>query len=286
MLLLDESSPGTEDPRLLRAALKTLEETSRTFFIPISRMPGVLQNAVGSAYLCLRAIDEIEDHPTLPVLLKTRLLRNISHTIQASSGKVRATDLLVASKEFANQLPMVTKRLSDWMSVAPASIAYRIWDTVASMAERMAGWVEDAFCIQSEADLDRYTMCVAGAVGLMLSDLWAWFDGTQSDRAKSIGFGRGLQAVNILRNRSEDLRRGVDFFPTGWGQNEMFAYAGRNLALADVYLAELPIGSAYQFCRIPLELAHATLEAMKAGRPKLERGEVLSLLGKLDAAGV
>ena len=43
-----------------------LEETSRTFYIPISRLPGGLQQAVGSAYLCLRAIDEIEDHAACP----------------------------------------------------------------------------------------------------------------------------------------------------------------------------------------------------------------------------
>ena len=40
-------------------ALKTLRETSRTFYIPISRLPGGLQDAVGSAYLCMRAIDEV-----------------------------------------------------------------------------------------------------------------------------------------------------------------------------------------------------------------------------------
>jgi len=40
-----------------KSALKVLEETSRTFYIPIVKLPGKVQEAVASAYLCLRAID-------------------------------------------------------------------------------------------------------------------------------------------------------------------------------------------------------------------------------------
>src|SRR5260221_9980207 len=66
-------------------ALDTLKETSRTFFIPISRLPAGLLDAVMSGYLCLRAIDEVEDHPRLDNHTKaidrksTRL--NSSHTV-------------------------------------------------------------------------------------------------------------------------------------------------------------------------------------------------------------
>jgi farnesyl-diphosphate farnesyltransferase len=40
-----------------KSALKVLEETSRTFYIPIAKLPEQAQEAVASAYLCLRAID-------------------------------------------------------------------------------------------------------------------------------------------------------------------------------------------------------------------------------------
>lgn len=40
-----------------KSALKILEETSRTFFIPIMRLPPQCQEAVAAAYLQLRAID-------------------------------------------------------------------------------------------------------------------------------------------------------------------------------------------------------------------------------------
>ena len=46
-------------------ALNVLEETSRTFYLPIVQLPESLQEAVASGYLLMRAIDEIEDHPEL-----------------------------------------------------------------------------------------------------------------------------------------------------------------------------------------------------------------------------
>jgi farnesyl-diphosphate farnesyltransferase len=279
MLSFVDAGSGAEDPVLRDEALRMLKETSRTFYIPISRLPDRLLEAVTSGYLCLRAIDEIEDHPTLKPQSKSRLLRNISRTIQSSGKRLRVEDLQVSSREFLSKIPQVTVRIPDWLAFAPGDIAHRIWDTTATMADRMADWVESGFAVHTEADLDRYTMGVAGAVGLLLSDLWAWYDGTQTDRGNAIGFGRGLQSVNILRNRDDDLKRGVDFFPDGWGDVQMFAYSRRNLSLADEYIAELPPGPVLEYCRIPLVLAYATLDAMEQGRPKLVRSEVMQLLG-------
>ena len=41
---------------------------------------------------------------------------------------------------------------------------------------------------------------MAGTVGLLLSEIWEWAEGIVTERKYAIGFGRGLQAVNILRN--------------------------------------------------------------------------------------
>jgi farnesyl-diphosphate farnesyltransferase len=146
------------------------------------------------------------------------------------------------------------------------------------MADRMAYWADNNWTIKTESDLDRYTFSVAGAVGLLLSDLWAWYDGTQTNRMQAVGFGRGLQAVNILRNHTDDLVRGVDFYPEGWSKDAMQAYARRNLALADAYTNALPEGPALMFCQIPLLLAHGTLDALSNGKEKLSRSDVLALI--------
>lgn len=263
---------------LYKDSLEVLKETSRTFYVPISRLPQGLQEAVASAYLCMRAIDEVEDHPTLDNAIKAKVLRSISSTLQTGTDGFAGDAFDAAFAPYQTALPEVTLRVREWALLPPATIAPRIWDATAAMADRMANWAEINWAIHTESDLDRYTFSVAGAVGLILSDLWAWYDNTQTSRTEALGFGRGLQAVNILRNHRDDLDRGVNFYPDGWTEAEMQVYARRNLALADAYTAALPDGPALDFCKLPLALAHATLDALTQGKEKLTRLEVMALI--------
>lgn len=264
--------------------LDMLRRTSRTFFIPISRLPGGLQEAITSGYLCMRAIDEIEDHLTLDKLTKVRQLRAISELLQAQTT-VEAFAHDAFARVFAAapvKQPEVTRRLSEWACLAPATIAPRIWDATAAMAERMAHWVETDWTIHTEADLDRYTFGVAGAVGLLVCDIGAWI-GLQMHRVPALHFGRGLQAVNIMRNRKVDVARGVDFFPSGWSLADMERYARHHLAQADAYARTLPAVPFTYFIQIPLALAIATLDALARGEEKLSREAVLALTQQMEA---
>jgi farnesyl-diphosphate farnesyltransferase len=267
-------------------ALQILKDTSRTFYIPISILPSGLQEAVASAYLCMRAIDQIEDDPDLDNRTKKHLLQNISLTLQAGVDGFPLDAFSVGFKGYESSLQEVSLRIREWSILAPESIAPRIWDATAAMADRMAYWADRNWKIETEADLDRYTFSVAGSVGLLLSDLWNWYDGTQSNRTQAIAFGRGLQAVNILRNNSEDLTRGVNFFPMGWNNENLQDYARRHLILADAYTNSLPDGPALQFCQIPLALAHGTLDALANGKEKLSRSDVVSLIETLMGVNV
>lgn len=262
--------------------LRVLKETSRTFFIPIVRLPGILQETIGSAYLCMRAIDEIEDHPTLDNTTKAFLLHRLSWAMQARAGNPEAPkeDLLkTVFSSYQRILPEVTLRLSDWLAKVPTGIAPRVWDATISMADRMAYWVEHNWEIITEADLDSYTFSVAGAVGLLICDVWTWFDGSQIDREAAIQFGRGLQSVNILRNRAEDAGRGVNFYPAGWSHQQMFAYARKHIEAAKASIAGTPAQSFRCLVDIPLALADATLNALENGQPKLTRSQVLQIVG-------
>lgn len=259
-------------------ALEILKETSRTFYIPISRLPSGLLEAVASAYLCMRAIDEIEDHPTLNNFTKAKLLRRLSLNLQAASDNSQVQDFSKGLITQEDLLPEVSLRIGEWCLLAPTHIAPRVWDATAAMADRMAYWSESNWNIETKEDLDSYTFSVAGAVGLLLSDLWAWYNNTQTNRMYAIGFGRGLQSVNILRNHQEDKTRGVDFFPNNWDTRQMQAYARHNLHLADCYTKSLPPGPVFDFCQIPLTLAYGTLKVMALGQEKLTRNDVLALI--------
>ena len=264
--------------------LKILEETSRTFYIPIVRLPPGLQEAVAAAYLSMRAVDEIEDHPGLNPQDKATILQSVSFALQGqhSIDKFRHEDL---SEAFQGHplLPEVTLRLGEWATLAPGDIAPRIWEATAAMAERMAMWARRGWSVVTRTDLDRYTFSVAGAVGLLLCDLWGWFEGMQPERSVAVSFGRGLQAVNILRNRKDDLSRGVDFYPDGWGDKDMETYARDNLSASDKYSDTFP--ALYKsFIAIPHALAVATLDARSAGIPKLSRTTVLQIVSQFDQA--
>lgn len=267
---------------LRERGLETLKQTSRTFYIPIVRLPQELQDAVASAYLCMRAIDEIEDTPDLDNQIKAQLLRSVSLRFQEVTDSDSYARIGSDLTEYGSILPDVSLQIGEWASLAPKSIAPRICDATAAMADRMAYWAEQNWTITTEADLDRYTFSVAGAVGLLLSDLWSWYDGTTTDRTQAIAFGRGLQAVNIVRNQDEDIQRGVSFVPDGWTNKDVQAYARKQLKQANLYIESLPKGSpALSFCQIPYVLAKGTLDAIAIGKPKLTRHDVISLVEKV-----
>jgi farnesyl-diphosphate farnesyltransferase len=272
---MNESSASA----LHKEAFVILEETSRTFFIPISYLTDGLKEAVAAAYLCMRAIDEIEDDPELPAEIKHKLLIEISDLLKKPTFD--ETTLKNLYEPYQTYLTEVTLRLADWLKLCPPPLTDRIAEATSIMAQGMAKWVKRDWQVRSEEDLDDYTYYVAGLVGVMLSDIWEWHDNTQTDRDLAIAFGRGLQSVNILRNRSEDKDRGVSFFPDGWSEDEMFSYARRNLALGDAYIKSLKSGSILHFCEIPLALAHGTLDGLSQGREKISRAEVKDIVNKI-----
>lgn len=263
---------------LQKESMVMLKETSRTFFIPISFLDPTLKKTVGSAYLCMRAIDELEDHPELDDSIKSELLRRTSKMLQLPFDREAYEAML---KPYAHMLPEVSLRLADWISVCPPEITPKVLESTAEMAEGMAKWVDRKFLILTREDLDDYTYYVAGLVGTMLSDLWKWHDDIDTDPELAIGFGRGLQAVNMLRNLDEDRERGVSFVPEGWTRDDMFNYANENLAQADLYVKSIKNKRILMFCKVPLALAHSTLKALKSGREKMSRTEVEGIVEQL-----
>ncbi|WP_240376760.1 squalene/phytoene synthase family protein [Bacillus piscicola] len=260
-------------------AMRVLKETSRTFYIPISLLVPTLKKTVGSAYLCMRAIDEIEDHEGLSPETKQHLLSAVSKMLLEREFDECAYTALLAP--YQAQLPEVTLRLGDWISFCPTEIRDKVKGSTSEMAAGMAEWTAKDWRIGTEEDLDDYTYYVAGLVGVMLSDIWEWYDGTRTDRDLAIAFGRGLQSVNILRNQEEDHERGVEFFPDGWQREDMFCYARRNISLADEYMKSLHTRNIRLFCKIPLSLAKRTLKALQRGDEKMSRQEVEEVVEQL-----
>ncbi len=264
--------------QLQKDANNILKQTSRTFYVPITLLKSPLKQTVGSAYLCMRAVDEIEDHVELNVQTKQHLLRSISALLQHPFNDQAYRELL---RPYESLLPEVTVRLGDWIRLCPDGIVDNVKESTSIMAAGMADWAEKGWHIKTKEDLDDYTYYVAGLVGVMLSDIWKWYDGTETDHELAIGYGRGLQAVNILRNQDEDSERGVNFVPNGWNRDDMFHYTESNLAQADEYMKAIKTRNILLFCRIPLALAKRTVKALKEGREKISRDEVETIVEEM-----
>lgn len=100
-------------------ALKTLQKTSRTFYIPIVRLPEGLQEAVTSAYLCMRAIDEVEDHPQMDPATKIEILTRISCSVQSINSNTKREEIAAVLEPYKDILPEVSYHFADWAFLAP-----------------------------------------------------------------------------------------------------------------------------------------------------------------------
>lgn len=266
---------------LYKEAMQVLKDTSRTFYIPITFLKNDLKLSVAAAYLAMRAIDEIEDHENLSNDVKFDLLSATSALLKGEFDAA-AYDTLLAP--YASELPEVTLRLADWVLFCPEGSRPIVQASTSEMAFGMAKWSKANWQVHTREDLDDYTYYVAGLVGTMLSEIWEWGAGIKTDRDLAIGYGRGLQAVNILRNQHEDMdERGVSFVPDGWTRDDLFAYAEENLAKGDLYMKDINKRTVLLFCRLPLALAHKTLKAMQEGREKMSRAEVEQTVEEVQA---
>lgn len=249
--------------------------TSRTFYLPIRQLPPVLHEAVASSYLCLRAIDEIEDHPSLSAETKVQLLRAIDRVLQTDSA---GEGIGVVLRPHGDTLPEVTMRLAAWVGYAPADIRARVMETTSVMAARMADWAECNWHMADEECFERYTFAMAGSVGLLLCDLWDWHDNVSTNRTAGVDYGRMLQAVNIRKDLVMDAQRGMTFLPDTWTVTDLDAYIERKAVAADRYVTALPAGPIRVFSMIPFELARATAASFKNGRGKISREEVATIM--------
>lgn len=263
------------DKALINDAMRVLKATSRTFYIPITFLQKDLKLSVGAAYLVMRALDEIEDNedPSITLDMKYDMLMATQALLEQDEFDNDAYQAILAPVK--DKMPEVTIRMAEWIQVCPEGSRYIIKRSAAEMAGGMAKWAKANWVIKTREDLDDYTYYVAGLVGVMLSDLWEWKHGLVTDRALATDYGRGLQAVNILRNQEEDMdERGVSFVPDGWTRDDLFAYADEKLANGDAYIASLDKRTISMFAKLPLALAHKTLSALKEGREKMSRAEV------------
>jgi farnesyl-diphosphate farnesyltransferase len=204
-----------------------LPRVSRTFAICIRLLPPELEHSVLIAYLLCRIADTVEDSTQLVPIEKKRLLARFSDCLDdrgpdAAPLEVAFADVSTDDELLARQADRVLREFRRLPERQQSAVRPWVKEMCSGMAE-FAGDTEsdsraEAAAISTVQDLERYCYYVAGTVGHLLTELFGQHAAVTDQRyarMKSLAtsFGLGLQLTNIIKDISDDRRRGRSFVP-------------------------------------------------------------------------
>lgn len=296
----------------LDLARRLLPEVSRTFAPSIELLPDGLRDAVRTGYLLCRIVDTIEDEPGLPYAARSALFDAFDRALADDTTSVarleHLSDLLVqapgAEQELAVNAGAVFRLFRGLSDAQRAAIQPHVLELSAGMREyALREAHEGRLTLLDVHDLERYCYYVAGTVGHLLTELFLLHVPDASPavaarvRTHAIGFGVGLQLVNIVKDIAEDAERGVCFVPEALLADagltvgrlldplsrpaalvvvrSLCARARTHLTRAVHYTRAWPADTAVDvrtFCLVPLALALATLTEVERGADTLVPG--------------
>jgi farnesyl-diphosphate farnesyltransferase len=200
-----------------------LRGVSRSFYLTIRLLPSPVREPIALGYLLARASDSIADTSAAELASRVEALG------QLRAGKIASTAVeALAGKQSVPAEVELLRRLPDLLKTLERSPAREriewVWAHILRGQifdlERFNGNAEPLL----PAELDEYTFLVAGCVGEFWTRLCAerlpGFSRQPLEELVSLGvaYGKGLQLVNILRDRRGDAAIGRVYVP-----NERFA---------------------------------------------------------------
>ena len=240
-----------------------LKRVSRSFYLTLRFLPSPVRESIALAYLVARLSDTLAD-----------------------GAETEGEEDLLARRE----------EIAGWLSNSPDRLEIEnVWSTI-RQGQRFD---QDRFSRPDatpldEQELDLYAYMVAGCVGEFWTRLCEKkIPGFASlDPAKmtdlGIRFGKGLQLVNILRDRQADATKGRIYVPATRFYS-VLADARAHLRGARQYVSALRNYRLRVACALPLYLAYETLDLVERNplelRIKVPRYRVWVLLLRAMAPG-
>jgi farnesyl-diphosphate farnesyltransferase len=210
-----------------------LKQTSRSFYLTLRVLPGVIRPQIGLAYLLARTTDTIADTELVPLEQRLDALHKLRERILGSSTAPLNFGELARQQGSPAERMLLEKAedsltLLQTLSPADLKLVRDVLTTIMGGQEldlrRFAGAsTEKIVALETAVELDDYTFRVAGCVGefwtkMLLASRIAGFPHARLDEgqliADGVRFGKGLQLVNILRDLPADLKRGRCYLPT------------------------------------------------------------------------
>ncbi len=220
-----------------------LRSTSRTFALSIERLPGVVGDAMCLAYLLLRVSDYLEDNDHMPAERKVELLKLwdaiLAGEQPAERLVARLADYPPDPDEPDARVAALSAEILERVRRLPLAVQNQMLIHVRNSTQGMARWVARGPDISLEDDMDDYMHEVAGRVGYLVTDIFAWYSSFIRARLSQLRplareFGLALQTVNVIRGLRKDYERGWIFVP------ESFC-AAVNLRRTDLFKPEYQI---------------------------------------------
>jgi farnesyl-diphosphate farnesyltransferase len=205
-----------------------LKGVSRSFYLSLRLLPQSMRDAAGLAYLLARGSDTIADTAAVPVTDRLASLDAYHRAIMHGEPFAATTDILEhcsANEKILLENSAAHLRWLDALSPSLSTLIREVLEEIisgqrldlvrfghASATERMI--------LGNDDELLDYCQRVAGSVGAFWTELG--FLGkehrfSRESRETMLTWGRhfgcGLQLVNILRDRPEDMRNGRYYLP-------------------------------------------------------------------------
>ncbi len=199
---------------------QVLRTVSRTFALSAEELPRILRDPLTISYLLFRVSDCLEDHQTMPATRKAEYLRlwadilDDAAPVSALTG--RLSDLDARDPEV--YVALNADRIIAEFGRLPVEIREPIRRRVIDSSLGMARWQEHGPFVADEAEMDDYMHHVAGIVGYLITDIFAWYLPPIRDRQEQLmplarEYGLELQTVNIIRGMRKDYERAWVYVP-------------------------------------------------------------------------
>jgi farnesyl-diphosphate farnesyltransferase len=197
-----------------------LSQVSRTFAISAAELPQALRNPLTISYLLLRVSDCLEDNAQMDAPRKAHHLRTWAAVLN-EEAPVTALTRRIADLDSADPEVYVAQnaeRVIHELRQLPSAIREPITARVVETSLGMADWQDHGPYVEDEPALDNYMHYVAGVVGYLLTDVFAWYLPPIAERKEQLmplahEYGLALQTVNIIRGMRKDYERGWVFVP-------------------------------------------------------------------------
>lgn len=280
-----------------------LSAVSRSFYLSMRFLPREMRPGVAVGYLLARATDTVADTVDMDSGERLALLKMMGETVAGDAsretastcfGQLGVLSTVQAHRGEAELLARFPECLA-LLEALPPREQMLVRQVLCTIVEGQAWdleYFEGNSSVSCPEQLEHYAYMVAGCVGefwtrLGLLVLGAGFSTQPEDQLLRWGahYGMGLQLVNILRDREEDLSRGRSYLPAA-DAGPWLDRAERWLKEGVFYAESLRNGRLRFSTVLPAWLGLDTLELLRrpqqpgAGKVKITRGAVYSRMWK------